>query len=164
MCQVCHHEPLDKSLCTPHKNLRMTVKAVLKKKLVERANKRKQEEAAIAAAAKAENTPAEEPTPAVTEDSGADPAALVDASKASDAPINNVSDHTVSEVPTADTPREQDTPNIAQPDNVLPSVEVGSDHKLLLHMTKDGTGNKSCETRSLSRSTGTSSGDWHRAE
>ena len=54
MCQVCHHEPLDKSLCEPNKTLRMTVKAVLKKKLVERATQRKREEAAKNEAARAE--------------------------------------------------------------------------------------------------------------
>ena len=54
MCQVCHHEPLDKSLCEPNKTLRMTVKAILKKKLVEKATQRKREEAAKAEAAKAE--------------------------------------------------------------------------------------------------------------
>ena len=51
LCQVCHHEPLDKTLCEPNKTLRMTVKAVLKKKLMEKnAQKKKEEEAARAQA------------------------------------------------------------------------------------------------------------------
>lgn len=55
MCQVCHHEPLDKSLCTPNKTLRTTIKVFLKKKLLERAKeqKKKDDEAAKAAAAAA---------------------------------------------------------------------------------------------------------------
>ena len=60
MCQVCHHEPLDKTLCEPNKTLRMTVKAVLKKKLHDRANQRKKEDVAKAVqsgeATQAQNT------------------------------------------------------------------------------------------------------------
>ena len=50
MCQVCHHEPLDKTLCEPNKVLRLTVKAWLKKKLHEKAALRKKEEDAAAKA------------------------------------------------------------------------------------------------------------------
>ena len=53
MCQVCHHEPLDKKLCEPNKTLRMTVKAVLKKKLMEKNTLKKKEEEAAKAKAEA---------------------------------------------------------------------------------------------------------------
>ena len=70
VCQVCHHEPLDKTLCTPNKSLRTTTKIFLKKKILERSKEQKKAEQEAAAAAAAHSVLGATPV----QTSGPDPA------------------------------------------------------------------------------------------
>ena len=113
MCQVCHHEPLDKSLCEPNKTLRMTVKAVLKKKLVEKATHRKREEATKAEVARAQAEAQSQPT--AHNDTSLD--------------VNgdsHIDDGTADTIPTKsnhdDTPRSSTKPNTQAETNIFPEA------------------------------------------
>ena len=62
-CPVCLHANVDRDLIKPNKTLRTTIKAFLKKKVMERDNPRKREEAARLSTAAATATPIVQETP-----------------------------------------------------------------------------------------------------
>lgn len=125
-CPVCLHANVDRDLIKPNKTLRTTIKAFLKKKVMERDNLRKREEAARLAAAAATATPA---IPEITKDVPAQPTAenvkvLVDG-EAKVKPDADDVPKASSQVPPSTNQEEGHQPSSeAQMDIPRPSIEV----------------------------------------